>query len=77
MVVVYILAGIGGLCLLGFVGMVLLFVFSSAPDPEEEKVDEEKTYTCALTDCNCIYAGGHGNCITCPVREEVEKIGNR
>lgn len=77
MVVVCILAGIGGLCLLGFVGMVLLFVFSSAPDPEEEKVDEEKTYTCALTDCNCIYAGGHGSCITFPVREEVEKIGNR
>lgn len=77
MVVVYILAGIGGLCLLGFVGMVLLFIFSSEPDPEEEKNDEEKTYTCALTDCNCIYVGGHGSCITCPIREEAEKIGNR
>lgn len=77
MVVVYILAGIGGLFLLGFVGMVLLFIFSSASDPEEEKNDEEKTYTCALTDCNCIYVGGHGNCITCPIREEAEKIGNR
>lgn len=43
----------------------------------EKKEDEEKTYICALTDCNCIYVGGHGNCITCPVREEAEKIGNR
>lgn len=77
MVAIYILAGIGGFCLLVVVGMVLSFIFSSAPDPEGKKEDEEKTYICALTDCNCIYAGGHGNCITCPVREEAEKIGNR
>jgi hypothetical protein len=77
MVAIYILAGIGGFCLLVVVGMVLSFIFPSAPDPEGKKEDEEKTYICALTDCNCIYVGGHGNCITCPVREEAEKIGNR
>lgn len=51
MVAIYILAGIGGFCLLVVVGMVLSFIFSSAPDPEGKKEDEEKTYICALTDC--------------------------
>lgn len=74
MVAIYILAGIGGLCLLGLVGMVLLFIFSSTPDPEENE-KEEKTYICALTDCICV--DGQGNCSTCLVREEAEKIGNR
>lgn len=77
MVAIYILAGIGGFCLLGLVEMVLLLIFSSAPDPESEKENKEKTYTCALTNCNCIYVGGQGSCNTCPVREEAEKIGNR
>lgn len=77
MVAIYILAGIGGFCLIGVVGMVLLFVFSSAPDPESKKENKEKVYTCALTDRNCICVDGQGNCSTCLIREEAEKIDNR
>ena len=77
MVLVYILAGIGGLFLFGIAGIILFIVLSFKADSEEEKDVEEKRYICALTNRNCIYLGDQGNCVFCPVGEEAEKIGDR
>lgn len=72
MVIVYILAVIGGITLLGVAGLMLLLIFSV--DDHEAGSGEA---VCALTGEKCIYEKDKGNCYGCPVAEEAEKIGNR
>lgn len=69
MVIIYILAIIVGICVLGIVGMVIMFAITPT-EPE----DNTET-TCALTGKRCISI--QRTCNGCPVAEEAEKIGNR
>lgn len=71
MVIVYILAAIGGICLLGFVGLMIMVSLT----PTE--AEEEKEITCALTDEKCIYTSSRAACAGCPIAEEADKIGDR
>lgn len=71
MVIIYILAVIGGICVLGVIGLVIMFLIT----PTEPEDDTE--ITCALTGEHCIFTSQRETCNGCPVSEEAEKIGNR
>lgn len=75
MVIIYILAVIGGICVLGVIGMVIMFV-ATAPLADESAEDEPEI-TCTLTNERCIYTVQRETCNGCPVLEEAEKIGDR
>lgn len=75
MIAIYILAVIGGICLLGIAG--LLFAFSWAEHFSEDEEPKTEPYTCALTGKHCITDNGRPNCGSCPIAEEAEKIGDR
>lgn len=69
MVVIYILAVIGGLSLLGI--FVMLIAFALTPDNGEEY--DDTIITCALTDERCIFTEQRATCNGCPIAEEAEK----
>lgn len=75
MIAIYILAVIGGICLIGVAG--LLFAFSWAEHFSEDEESKGETHTCALTGKHCITDNGRPSCEGCPVLEEAEKSGNR
>lgn len=64
MIIIYILAAIGGICVLGTIGLIILILFT------EEKDEVE---ICGLTGGRCIYADGISVCNGCHVAEEAEK----
>lgn len=70
MAIIYILAAIGAICLLGIIGLVIIFVATPVNG-------EERTGICALTDEPCIYTIDKGTCEGCPIAEEAEKVGDR
>lgn len=72
--VIYILAVIGGLTVIGAVAALLLIIFAGSDNVAE---DGGHVAICALTMERCIYDGEVQTCIGCPVEEEAEKIGNR
>ena len=75
MVIIYILAAIEVICVLGLAG--LLFAFAWAEHFSEDEESETKTHTCILTGKHCITDNGFPNCKGCPIAEEAEKIGDR
>lgn len=76
MIIIYILAVIGAISLLGVVSMVFLLTICSMDDPDKKET-HEKQWICALTNENCIFTVERGTCNGCPILEEAEKIGNR
>jgi len=60
MVIVYILAVVGGIFVLGLLALIVMIVIVAA-EPE----DEEKT-VCALTGEHCMYTSQQGKCNSCP-----------
>lgn len=75
MIIIYILAVIGAISLLGVVSMVFLLTICSMDDPDEKET-HEKQWICALTNEHCIFTVERGTCNGCPILEEAEKIGN-
>lgn len=75
MVIVYILAAIGGLCVLGIAFLVISILLDGRKSRGESAEDGE--IICALTEEHCIFVAGRDTCIGCPIAEEAEKIGNR
>ena len=73
MVIIYILAIIGGLCVLGIVFLALIIFFEGREDNRQGA--EEVELTCALTGEHCIFTAERGTCTGCPVAEEAERIG--
>lgn len=72
MIIVYILAVIGGFCVLGIAGLMVLIAISSREDRQEDKPEEQ--LHCGLMDRPCIYtANAHTYCIDCPIAEEAER----
>lgn len=71
MVSIYILAIIGGICVL----IVISLAAMASITPTEPEDDIE--ITCALTGEHCIFTSQRETCNGCPVAEEAEKIGNR
>lgn len=71
MIIVYILAVIGGFCVLGIAGLMVLIVISSREDRQEDET--ERTLTCGLTDRPCIYTDEKQTCIGCPIAEEADR----
>lgn len=71
MIIVYILAAIGGICVLGVIGLAIMFVITPTEPEDETEI------TCALTDEKCIYTSSRETCNGCPIAEEADKIGNR
>lgn len=69
MVIIYILAAIGGLCLLAMVGLLVLLAISV----KDERQENEPDIKCALTDDRCIYTSERQTCNGCPIAEEAEK----
>lgn len=71
MVIIYFLAVIGGLCVLGMsilaVGIFLEFKRDAGKDAEELEI------TCALTGEHCIFTVERSTCIGCPIAEEAER----
>lgn len=76
MIIIYILAVIGAISLLGVVAMVFLLTICSMDDPDEKET-HEKQWICALTNEHCIFTVERGTCNGFPILEEAEKIGNR
>lgn len=72
MIVIYILAVIGGLCVISTVGLGIMLFFY-----EKDDQCSEKRATCALTGQLCQYTDERQSCNGCPVAEEAERIGNR
>lgn len=71
MVIIYILAVIGGLSVLGIAFLALLIFIDLKAD--KRKDDEEPEITCALTGEHCIFTVERNTCIGCPIAEEAEK----
>lgn len=71
MIIIYILAVIGGICVFGVIGLIIMLLIT----PTEPENDTE--ITCALTGEHCIFTSQRETCNGCPVAEEAEKIGNR
>ncbi len=71
MIIVYILAVIGGFCVLGIAGLMVLIAISSRGDRQEGET--ERTLTCGLTDRPCIYTDEKQTCIGCPIAEEADR----
>lgn len=71
MVIIYFLAVIGGICVLGMaflaIGIFLEFKRDAGQDAEEPKI------TCALTGEHCIFTVERSTCIGCPIAEEAER----
>lgn len=71
MAIIYFLAVIGGLCVLGMsilaVGIFLEFKRDAEKDAEEPEI------TCALTGEHCIFTVERSTCIGCPIAEEAER----
>lgn len=71
MVIIYFLAVIGGLCVLGMsilaAGIFLEFKRDAGKDAEEPEI------TCALTGEHCIFTAERSSCIGCPIAEEAER----
>lgn len=71
MVIIYFLAVIGGICVLGMaflaIGIFLEFKRDAGQDTEEPEI------TCALTGEHCIFNVERGTCIGCPIAEEAER----
>ena len=70
MIIIYILAAIGGICVLGVAGLTILFVIAK-DEPEERET------TCVLTGEKCNFTDQKETCNDCPIAEEAEKIGSR
>lgn len=71
MIIIYILAGIGGLCVLGVV-ILTIFIFLEGRTVGETDA-EEPEITCALTGEHCIFTVERSTCIGCPIAEEAER----
>lgn len=71
MIIVYIFAVIGGFCVLGIAGLMVLIVISSREDRQEG--EPERTLTCGLTDRPCIYTDEKQTCIGCPIAEKADR----
>lgn len=71
MVILYILAVIGGICVLGVIGLTIMFLITPTEPEDETEI------TCALTDEKCIYTSSRAACAGCPIAEEADKIGDR
>lgn len=71
MVIIYILAIIGGICVLGMV-LLALVIFMDCKRGTEKDI-EEPEITCALTGEHCIFTVERSTCIGCPIAEEAER----
>lgn len=68
MIIVYILAGIGGVCVVCAFVLIAIAVIAEKARGDAEK--KNKRYLCALTGNGCIYtAEKEGACYNCPVSE--------
>lgn len=71
MVIIYFLAVIGGICVLGMaflaIGIFSEFKRDAGQDAEEPEI------TCALTGEHCIFTVERSACIGCPIAEEAER----
>lgn len=72
MVIIYILAFIGGAAVIGAIVLLLLVI-----SPTNGKTEDGTRLFCALTAERCIYDGDNIPCSECPVAEEAEKVGDR
>lgn len=72
MIIIYILAVVGGICVLGTVFLVVGIFLEFKRDAEEPDA-EEPEITCALTGEHCIFTVERDTCIGCPIAEEAER----
>lgn len=76
MIVIYILAVIGGLSVLGVAMLIFLFVLEEYRDRKNGEQDTEDTkIICALTMERCIFTVQRNTCNDCPIAEEAERLG--
>ena len=71
MIIIYILAIIGGLCVLGMTFLALAIFLDCKSDAGKDA--EEPEITCALTGGHCIFTVERSTCIGCPIAEEAER----
>lgn len=71
MIIIYILAAIGGFCVISVVGLILLLLVSSK---DETQGAETEASVCGLTNEKCIYTQERQTCNGCPIAEEAKKV---
>ena len=71
MVIVYFLAVIGGICVLGMAFLAIAFFLEFKRDAGKDT--EEPEITCALTGEHCIFTVERSTCTGCPIAEEAER----
>lgn len=71
MIILYILAAIGALCLLSTVAMIVCVIISEK-SVERKRIAKTAANICVLTGENCIFTVGKGTCNGCPIAEEAE-----
>lgn len=67
MIIIYILAVVGGISVLGTAFLVVGIFLEFKRDAEEPEI------TCALTGEHCIFTVERDTCIGCPIAEEAER----
>ena len=71
MIIIYVLAVIGGFCVLCIAGLMILIAISAKED-KEDSAEPKKTQICGLRDSPCIYEE-NCYCIGCPFAEEEDR----
>lgn len=71
MIILYILAVIGALCLLSTAAMIVCVIISEK-SAEEKSIKRTAANICVLTGENCIFTVDKGSCNDCPIAEEAE-----
>lgn len=72
MVIIYILAFIGGAAVIGAIVLLLLIIFST-----DGKTEDGMHVYCTLMMERCMYDEDNIPCDECPVAEEAGKVGDR
>lgn len=73
MVIIYILAVIGGLCVISVFGLFAFLAISEYAESRRKRDETEETLMCAITDEECLYTVGRQTCCGCPIAAEKDR----
>lgn len=72
MIILYILAVIGALCLLSTAAMIVCVIISEKKVLNKKSIKRTAADICVLTGENCIFTVDKGSCNDCPIAEEAK-----